>query len=53
MYSIEGLSDAILKDTGEYYSHQQIYGSIKDLDYEFHKYSRDTSTIPYYYQRLR
>ena len=52
-YSIEGLSDAILKDTGEYYSRQQIYGSIKDLDYEFHKYSRDTSTFPYYYQRLR
>lgn len=25
----------------------------KDKDYELHKYSRDISTIPYYYQRLR
>lgn len=52
-YTIEGLSDAILKNTGEYYSRQQIYDSIKDLNYEHHKYFRDVSTVTYYYQRLR
>lgn len=52
-FTVEGLSDAILERVGEYYSARQIYDSIKALDYEFHKYTRDVSTMPYYYQRLR
>ena len=52
-FTVEGLSDAILESVGEYYSTRQIYDSIKALDYEFHKYTRDVSTIPYHYQRLR
>lgn len=52
-FTVEGLSDAILESVGEYYSTRQIYDSIKALDYEFHKYTRDVSTMPYHYQRLR
>ncbi len=51
-YTTEELSDEILDLFEVYFSSNQIYNSIKDLDYENHKYTRDVSTRPYRYEKL-
>ena len=52
-YSTDELSIEICVNTGQYYSPQQIYDSIKDMDYDEHKYVRTITSTPYTYQLMR
>ena len=52
VFTTEGLSNEILRITGEYYSSKQVYHSIKDLSYGNHAYTRDCNSKPYFYEKM-
>ena len=52
VFTTEGLSNEILKMTGEYYTSKQVYRSIKDLSYGNHEYTRDCNSKPYFYEKM-
>ncbi len=52
-YSTDELSIEIYVNTEQYYSTRQIYESIKDMDYDGHKYVKTVTSTPYTYQRMR
>ncbi len=52
VFTTEGLSNEILRITGEYYYSKQVYHSIKDLSYGNHEYTRDCNSKPYFYEKM-
>ena len=52
-YSTDELSIEICLNTVQYYSPRQIYDSIKDMDYDRHKYVKTVTSTSYTYQRMR